>query len=885
MPRLTRFGSGVQVSVFLVATAVCAFGFYQVSPTIWESECAVPCHRLPSTIALELSFSAQTFRTILLAWSDANPTAPGRFKWVVGTLGSLFPPLFAALLSSLYAWLGARLTVPVRPLVVKAPWLAMAFAYAENALILILLGGVSSAAEIPQSFPAGLVALLSVVSAVKWTSVGVAVIGIALLVANSPLGPMLWICRFGFLSVALGSLPILLLPQGSDVLRSLVEAESGAGLRVAAFGLLFTWAASVWYWSRVLLMSRMGPPGTTGLGRFVPRGLGALTLALPGLAFGLAAKTAGSLHNLLIYYCVLCLALALVFLALVAVRRRYLEARARAKGFVGPPTGPFSSWNDLPLGSKRVAILSLLVSGLFFLALTIAPVSLGQGLGSLSIVMLAAANAVFFGSGTVFFGQAWRLPFVTCALLLAAAFSFWNDNHALRLAYGPRPKRPMLQDAFAKWLLAREVESDRQDEGASIPVFLVAAEGGGVRAAYWTAAALARIQDREPSFARHVFAISSVSGGSLGAAVFSALAAQDASGSMAECPPDRSDDPILAGLGQWQRCAHLALAPNFLGPTLAKMLAPDLAQWFVPFPVPQFDRAWALEDGWADAFQRATHDDRLSRPFLDLWKTHGTEVPALVLNGTHVEWGRRVLLSPFEWGPGQLIDAYDAHQVLGADLPLKTAVHMSARFAYVSPAGWLRSADGADHGHVVDGGYFENSGTETLQNLRSALARVLESDPRLRGGSPLAARVHFFLLYLCNDPLFCGRAPVDPGCVEAPPEMALTDLFAPLRALAAARQARASLALDAITRNRSLSGFDEVFEIGVCPKLAAAEKKAPLPLGWQLSQEVRDLMIRQLSTCGEDSEEDTGKPCPATCVHALDNDRTMKSVQELLRTK
>ena len=41
----------------------------------------------------------------------------------------------------------------------------------------------------------------------------------------------------------------------------------------------------------------------------------------------------------------------------------------------------------------------------------------------------------------------------------------------------------------------------------------------------------------------------------------------------------------------------------------------------------------------------------------------------------------------------------------GCHIPLSTAAHMSARFTFVSPAG--RFPDGS---HIVDGGYFENSG-------------------------------------------------------------------------------------------------------------------------------------------------------------------------------
>src|SRR5437763_8070781 len=49
-----------------------------------------------------------------------------------------------------------------------------------------------------------------------------------------------------------------------------------------------------------------------------------------------------------------------------------------------------------------------------------------------------------------------------------------------------------------------------------------------------------------------------------------------------------------------------------------------------------------------------------------------------------------------------------------------TAAHLSARFTYVSPAGSLRKRSEKEiAAHVVDGAYFENSGTATALEIRS----------------------------------------------------------------------------------------------------------------------------------------------------------------------
>jgi hypothetical protein len=80
-------------------------------------------------------------------------------------------------------------------------------------------------------------------------------------------------------------------------------------------------------------------------------------------------------------------------------------------------------------------------------------------------------------------------------------------------------------------------------------------------------------------------------------------------------------------------------------------------------------------------------------------------------------------------------------------IPLSTAAHMSARFTYVSPAG--RFPDGT---HVVDGGYFENSGATTaleiLMRIKEycAVQNITDVDPKV--------------IMISNNP---RRPPIDPA--------------------------------------------------------------------------------------------------------------------------
>jgi hypothetical protein len=141
----------------------------------------------------------------------------------------------------------------------------------------------------------------------------------------------------------------------------------------------------------------------------------------------------------------------------------------------------------------------------------------------------------------------------------------------------------------------------------------------------------------------------------------------------------------------------------------------------------------------------------------------------------------------------------------------------------------------------VDGGYFENSGAATVQDLLHAVSDV-----------PVAVgpRPRFVVLYLCNDPAAC-HLPAIPVAGDAAwrPAENLAEWFAPLRALLGAREARAGAALAELRRQ---VGPDAFVELGVCRRLENQERSAPLPLGWQLSNAVRAEMDRQVQdpVCG-----------------------------------
>jgi hypothetical protein len=642
-------------------------------------------------------------------------------------------------------------------------------------------------------------------------------------------------CRFSFL-VALVACPVFLcVAQGTEILRTVSEGMAGGQWywpRVFGFfAALILWAASSWYAARVLLY--LDFPGARARSRskfaekHAPRLLGIAPILIVGCGFLVAAysydRTAPAkfwLH----FFAGLCAVLAVAFYILVVVRRKWIGAA---------PQEQVKDVAQLPRTTIIAVSMMLIVSLLLFIVFAAAPVSVPQWLGMGTILFLAAASWISVGSFLVYLGGRWQFPAITVLIVLALLFSLWNDNHVIRVAPPQEVSRPDIIGSFRTWYGLAE---KNDGVGALHPLFIVATEGGGIRAAYWTATVLGGIQDANPNFAPHLFAISGVSGGSLGAAVFDAL--------LAEPNPDSF---------KFKDKAHDILSRDFLSPTLASMLYPDLVQRFLPFPIPYFDRGRALEMGWEKAWRHAMGNNRFADSFVDLWKPGSREwMPALFLNGTSVEKGNRIITSNLHL-TNVFLDAEDAADKLaqhslpatkaGCHIPLSTAAHMSARFTFVSPAG--RFLDGS---HIVDGGYFENSAATTALEIVNRIKDICANDR--------IANVDVEVIMISNDPRkgSIAIAPAKPGAEPPGPKRTkpmttqgqfLGELTAPLYTLLNTRNARGTYAQKAIKREQRRFQTGVTAAPGQTEEMQPATKdiiyftlrdtNVPLPLGWMLS--------------------------------------------------
>jgi hypothetical protein len=378
-------------------------------------------------------------------------------------------------------------------------------------------------------------------------------------------------------------------------------------------------------------------------------------------------------------------------------------------------------------------------------------------LGTLSLALLFLLFLSIHTAALTELGEKYGYPVLSVVVISAILFSYhdWNDNHIIRnqllvpkvcrevnegRACSPPPILPLLDDAFVDWINDRPAEVKARFSKSSYPVYVVAAEGGGIYAAAQTALFLAKLYDRCPALSHHVFAISGVSGGSLGAALVAALInaksqelGENSKAFFASC----SGKAPAAGSGSFEELALEYLSQDFLSPSVAAGLFPDFLQRFLPWPIEMLDRARAferaLEQSWRK-LHRYQRDD-FAEKFRPTWDPAGN-APMLLLNTTVAERGIQAVIGPFE-NPYRFSNTearFYLHPFFGEDglvstrfdIPLSTAVGLSARFTAIAPPGYHFDTEDFQtrSDRFVDGGYVENSGVETANSVLAILSNA-----------------------------------------------------------------------------------------------------------------------------------------------------------------
>jgi hypothetical protein len=491
-----------------------------------------------------------------------------------------------------------------------------------------------------------------------------------------------------------------------------------------------------------------------------------------------------------------------------------------------------------------------------------------------------------------------RTPLLTLVLAVPVAASLTGgdpDVHSIRTlpaAQATTPaERPVLDEAFRTWLTSRPGCTGAVTvTGRRLPVrpmVLVAAAGGGIRAATWTAYGVDHLAAACGD--RPVFLSSGVSGGSLGLA----LARQ----------------PTGAGAAAERLAEQTALSAAVDGLVVRDLLGGATGirvydrdheprpEWQEP-QREWLDRAGLMEREWESAAPE------LARPFLSGPGTSGY----LLLNSTSVGTACRMIVSdigfpagaeggytrraevttatqeqdpdchtPVTGLPAGSVDLLQAYGCLGP-LRASTAAMLSARFPYVTPSGVVPGCrDAVTTQQLVDGGYAEATGLGTLVDLAPELMRLVRGhNAEVLGDAssagPLVVPTVVFLQNHFGTDL------------SAPPSASSSELLVP----PVARRAKNELGSDAALRQRLEALFADAVPCppkpaacvaagatGVPPYVLVAPATLPsvtAPLGWTLSQTSIDRLrtaMTQQATC-------TGEPADGQPPRLCDLLRTLK---------
>jgi predicted acylesterase/phospholipase RssA len=487
-------------------------------------------------------------------------------------------------------------------------------------------------------------------------------------------------------------------------------------------------------------------------------------------------------------------------------------------------------------------------------------VRLADHLGPISALLLALSVLTLALTLIIVAARRLKTRWIMMAMAWPLFLSLYdvNDNHPVRFqrnlstSVGSEHSRaridrqggsPAIGQGDLLWAISKW-QNDRVGKFRR-PIVLVSAAGGGIRAAYFSAAVLGRIADKCPAIAQNILVVSGVSGGALGAAAY-AYAVRDhgLSGTGDLC------DFSIPGRGYYESRLDSMFRRDFLTPVMLRAAFPESAQSILPFPINSFDRQLGLELALRTAFADEFHSGRFDQAF---GQPEGQlALPIVMVGATEVVTGDQTIFTDLDQELGTLDRTRELNSA--------AVVANSARFPLISPPGYLNAELRRDEkGHAlstklefVDGGYFDNSGAYGLLSVVSQInywrvhTRYEEKpiDPETPilwiqiSNSPSCVEEMEDNLYLSA---MCDKRAYD----YANPSYRLRELAAPLRAVIEARDAREEMTFDALSNLMNVKGDADRNRDAFIYVLQAPTED--IPLGWYLSEASANSLSWQIS--------------------------------------
>jgi hypothetical protein len=605
------------------------------------------------------------------------------------------------------------------------------------------------------------------------------------------------------------------------------------------------------------------------------------------------------------FWSLLVIEVTLPVVALVAVvwARRWLSAAPRQRSSDSRTAVVAAAFSEVVPTDEHV-IASLRVAGRWVVGVSVAvilavllfprPVAYAVGPVAL-LVLLIGCWTTIIGALILALGQVKPLevfqvlrlratPLVTLLVLLPIVVSFVDGApalHAIRTnEAGAFGERDTLRTGFTRWYDGQECTVTLPESGLTVaPLLLVAAEGGGIRAATWTVDVLRELPRDSACAAGATFLSSGASGGSIGIASF------QSEGNTASAA-DLNTTP-LGGSG--------ALAADIAG-LLGGDIIGGVTGIRVPSPVDYSDLfgAWQWQD--RTALQEATWGadaPQFARPY-DVEPQ--TPTGYMVFNSTDSISNCKVVVSQLDLstqvsatsdtieGPtaptcngadAELANTVDLQDYIGDcifSLDWATASELSARFPVISPAGRVsnetlpKDCNQVSDMQLVDGGLTDNTALATIADLSPELVQLVTATNAQANGADRPYVVPI-VLFITNTPGADIAATADGTRPEALiPLNALIN--APLGLLTPSSWlTRLSTELGNVCPATSTDCVSALAELrasvpqGVAVVQPSTTPSISVPLGWTLSSFSRTRLRLEAETQAECGKQDAAVDC------------------------
>ncbi|MEO9023175.1 MAG: hypothetical protein ABI237_15400 [Ginsengibacter sp.] len=370
---------------------------------------------------------------------------------------------------------------------------------------------------------------------------------------------------------------------------------------------------------------------------------------------------------------------------------------------------------------RTIGIAFILLWGLLCIPSILIPVS--RILKPASVIILILAFFTYLSTVVYYFHDIKTRPFLFFILGWLIVCSIWNDNTKIPITNNFKDFKDFRltpTDAFDKWYaIKNHVWLTQHDSSTDMPVIFIATQGGGIRGEMWTSQVLHVLEDSLPGFYNQVFCIGGASGGTVGAIYYNTFVYDSLHN-------EKADTSI-----NFRNFQNFTKA-DCISPVTASFAFGETLQHFLPWPVASLERSKIMMNAFSDSYKKNLNSSMANSSLLSMYYPNddstqfNCDIPSLFINGMVAETGQRVITSNLRLSESKNFDDdVDFFAKVKGHITIATASLNCMRFPLLLSGGlfsrWIKKDSSYTIGHVVDGGYRENTGLQAMYSLMSEL--------------------------------------------------------------------------------------------------------------------------------------------------------------------